>query len=372
MLDYEAVALPLSYRGVDKGLSRGTQKDFVIGLYSREEGISMTDKANTVCDLGERGLIRWFQDLITPYDEALLSGMEDAVAVPWDGYALVVNSDMLVGSTDVLPGMTASQIGWKAGVMGLSDLAAKGAAPLGIIVSLGLPKDTEANFAAALVGGLNSVIRDHGTYYLGGDTNQCLELVIDCTAFGKVPQGQLIRRKGASPEDIIAVTGEFGYTGALFEMALKGRKKPAKVVEEIREKALHPRARIPEGNALAKTNAVSAAIDSSDGLAWSLHEIAAASRVGFHIDNLPIPPICSKFATAHDLDVVDLALYGGEEFELVVTIPPGRWSKALQSVKKVGGNLIQIGKIVETPEKVLLMDGKERSIEPRGYEHFSE
>jgi thiamine monophosphate kinase len=62
----------------------------------------------------------------------------------------------------------------------------------------------------------------------------------------------------------------------------------------------------------------------------------------------------------------------GEEFELVVTIPPDRWSKALQAVKKVGGNLIQIGKIVEAPEKMLLMAGKERPIEPRGYEHFSE
>jgi len=70
----------------------------------------MTDKANTVRDLGERGLIRWFQDLITPFDEALLSGMEDAVAVPWDGNALVVNSDMLVASTDVLPGMTPAEI----------------------------------------------------------------------------------------------------------------------------------------------------------------------------------------------------------------------------------------------------------------------
>jgi thiamine-monophosphate kinase len=332
----------------------------------------MTEKANTVRNLGERGLIRWFQDLITPYDEALLSGMEDAVAVSWDENALVVNSDMLVASTDVLAGMTASEIGWKAGVMGLSDLAAKGATPLGVVVSLGLPKDTEVNFAAALVGGLNCVIREHGSYYLGGDTNQCLELVIDCTAFGRVPRGQLIRRKGAAPNDIIAVTGEFGYTGALFESVFNKRKKPAKLVEEIREKALHPRARLPEGIALAKANAVSAAIDSSDGLAWSLYEIASASRVGFQIETLPIPSICSKFATAHNLDVIDLALYGGEEFELIVTIPPDQWAKAHQAVKKVGGNLIPIGKIVEEPEKVLLMVGEERPIEPRGYEHFSE
>ena len=166
----------------------------------------MSKKGNTLRDIGERGLIRWFQDLITPYDKALLSGLEDAVAVPFNEDALVVNSDMLVESTDVLPGMTASEIAWKAGVMGLSDLAAKGATPLGVLISLGLPAEAEANFAAALVGGLNCVCREHETYYLGGDTNQCLELVIDCTAIGRVPQNQLMRRKGAKPGDLAGPT----------------------------------------------------------------------------------------------------------------------------------------------------------------------
>jgi len=331
----------------------------------------MSRNGKTVRDFGERGLIRWFQDLITPYDKALLSGMEDAVAVPVNDKALVVNSDMLVASTDVLPDMTADEIAWKAGVMGLSDLGAKGALPLGIVVSLGLPAETKANFAAALVGGLNCVSREHDTYYLGGDTNQCVELVIDCTAIGIVEQNHLIRRKGANPGDLIAVTGEFGYTGALFEAVLRGHKKPKKVVETIREKALRPRAHIKEGQALAKADAVSAAIDSSDGLAWSLHELSAASRVGFHIDALPIPPICIEFATSNDLDPVNLALYGGEEFELVVTVPPNRWKKAQEAIQKIGGNLIRIGKIADETEKILVIDDDHRVIKPHGFEHFS-
>jgi thiamine-monophosphate kinase len=331
----------------------------------------MSKKANTLRDLGERGIIRWFQDLITPYEGALLSGMEDAVAVPLNGEALVVNSDMLVESTDVLPGMSASEIAWKAGVMGLSDLAAKGAKPLGVIVSLGLPVDSQANFAAALVGGLNCVCREHETYYLGGDTNQSLELVIDCTAVGTVPQTHILRRNGAKPGDLIATTGEFGYTGALFEAILQGHSKPAKLVNRIRKHALSPRARIKEGQALAGTGIVSASIDSSDGLAWSLHELSAASRIGFRIDNLPIPDICKQFATANDLDPVDLALYGGEEFELVVTFPAEKWKLVSETVQQVGGSLIRIGEVVEEPEKALHMSGEEREIEPKGYEHFS-
>jgi thiamine-monophosphate kinase len=330
----------------------------------------MSKKTNTLRDIGERGLIRWFQDLITPYDKALLSGFEDAVAVPFNEEALVVNSDMLVESTDVLPGMTPSEIAWKAGVMGLSDLAAKGATPLGVIVSLGLPAETQANFAAALVGGLNCVLRDHETYYLGGDTNQCLELVIDCTAIGKVPQNQLMRRKGAKPGDLIATTGEFGYTGALFEALLRGHSEPAKLVDQIREKALRPRARIKEGKALAEAGVVSASIDSSDGLAWALHELAAANRVGFQIENLPVPKICTEFAEANSLDAIDFALYGGEEFELVITLPAKNWKKATKVVQQIGGTLTRIGEIVEEPQKVLRIDGEERIIEIKGYEHF--
>ncbi len=331
----------------------------------------MSKKANTLRDLGERGIIRWFQDLITPFEGALLSGMEDAVAVPLNGEALVVNCDMLVESTDVLPGMSANEIAWKAGVMGLSDLAAKGAKPLGVIVSLGLPVDSQVNFAAALVGGLNCVCREHETYYLGGDTNQSLELIIDCAAVGTVPQTQILRRNGAKPGDLIATTGEFGYTGALFEAILQGHSKPTKLVNRIRKHALSPRARIKEGQALASTGIVSASIDSSDGLAWSLHELSAASRVGFRIDNLPIPDICKQFAATNDLDPVDLALYGGEEFELVVTFPAKKWTIVSEMVQQVGGSLIRIGEVVEEPEKVLHMNGEEREIEPKGYEHFS-
>lgn len=332
----------------------------------------MTKRSGLVRHLGERRLIQWFQELITPYEKALLSGIEDAVAVSFNDDAIVVNSDMLVSSTDVLPGMTAREIAWKAGVMGLSDLAAKGALPWGILVSLGLPPDTDANFAAALVSGLNSVCREHDTYYLGGDTNQCLELVIDCTAFGSVPKKYLIRRSGARAGDIVAVTGEFGYTAALFKAVLNEQQKTIKLPTKIREKALHPTARIREGHALAIANLVSAAIDSSDGLAWSLHELANASRVGFQINSLPIPSLCLKFAAQNKLDAIDLALYGGEEFELVLTIPVEKWPEAQATIHNMNGQLFPIGKVVDDPEQMLIMNAEERVIEPKGYEHFSE
>ncbi len=328
------------------------------------------DEQATVSDVGERRLIKRFQKLITKSPDALLRGSEDAAAVEVDGQAIVVNTDMLVASTDALPGMTPEEISWKAGVMGLSDLAAKGATPLGILVSFGFPKEIEKAYVEALVSGLNLVCRKHDTYYLGGDTNQCSELVINCTAIGTSPRSQLLHRSGAKPGDIVAVTGEFGYTGALFKIVLERRKTPKRLMKQIRTKALQPRARLKEGSVLASAGAVTASIDSSDGLAWSLHEIALASKVGFHIDQLPIPKSCIEFAKQQKLDPNELALYGGEEFELIVTIPRTQWTKATQAIQKIRGQLLRIGTVTKDTETILTIDGIEREIEPRGYEHF--
>lgn len=324
----------------------------------------------TLSDVGERRLIQHFQQLITESPKALLKGSEDAAAVELDGRAIVVNTDMLVASTDVLPGMTPEEISWKAGVMGLSDLAAKGATPLGILVSFGFPKKIEKAYVEALVLGLNHVCQTHDTYYLGGDTNQCSELVINCTAVGTLPRNQLLHRSGAKPGDIVAVTGEFGYTGAFFKIALERYITSKRLMNKIRNKALQPRARLEVGRMLASTGVASASIDSSDGLAWSLHELALASRVGFHIDRLPIPQACIKFAKQHKLDANELALYGGEEFELVVTIPRSLWTKATQAVEKTKGQLLRIGTVTKETENILKIDRIERKIEAQGYEHF--
>jgi thiamine-monophosphate kinase len=329
-----------------------------------------TNERVTVGDVGERRLIQRFQRLITKSPKALLKGSEDAAAVEYDGQVIVANTDMLVASTDILPSMTSEEISWKAGVMGLSDLAAKGAIPLGILVSFGFPKEVEKDYVEALVIGLNYVCRKHDTYYLGGDTNQCAELVINCTAIGTSHPEQLLHRSGAKPGDIVAVTGKFGYTGALFKIVLERRIASKRLVNRIRSKALFPQARLKEGHILASTGVASASIDSSDGLAWSLHELALASKVGFQIDQLPIPQTCIKFAEQHKLDVHELALYGGEEYELVVTIPQSQWNTATQVVQRTGGQLLRIGSVTKESENILTIDSKERKIEPRGYEHF--
>ena len=131
-----------------------------------------------------------------------------------------------------------------------------------------------------------------------------------------------------------------------------------------------PQARLKEGLALSRSGAVSASIDSSDGLAWSLHEIGQMSDVGFTVNSVPVAEEVNRFAEFNHLDPLELALYGGEEYELVVTVKPKSWAAAAAAVEAVGGCLLPIGKATKDMAMLLDVNGEKRQIEPRGWEHF--
>ena len=125
-----------------------------------------------------------------------------------------------------------------------------------------------------------------------------------------------------------------------------------------------------EGLALAGSRAVSASIDSSDGLAWCLHELSAQSGVGFEVSSLPIADDVRQFAELNGLDAVELALYGGEEYELVVAVKPKLWNEAEAAVEAIGGKLLRIGEATKDKHVFLDVNGTKREVEARGYEHF--
>lgn len=282
----------------------------------------------------------------------------------------VIKTDMLVGKTDVPPSMNLWQAARKAVVMNISDLAAKGVKPIALLASIGIPRGFAKKDIEQIGKGLNAGAREYNAYVLGGDTNEASDLVISCTAFGIVEKRYLMKRSGAKPDDLVAVTGFFGKTSSGLKILLKGLTAPPDMRKELVNAVLMPQARLKEGLALAQTHAVTASIDSSDGLAWSLHEISRASNVGFAIDNLAVAREAEEFAKIHDLDPVELSLYGGEEYEIVVTLKHELWEKAKKATEQVGASLIKIGQV--TKEKTLLLRTKEKiiPIEARGWEHF--
>jgi len=282
----------------------------------------------------------------------------------------VLKTDMLVGKTDVPPSMSLRQAARKAVIMNISDLAAKGVKPKAILASIGIPRGYTKKDIQQIGKGLNAGAREYDAYLLGGDTNEASDLVISCSLLGICEKQHLMRRSGARPRDLVAVTGLFGKTASGLKILLENLSAPTKIRKEFVDAVLMPQARLKEGLALAKTNAITASIDSSDGLAWSLHELSRASNVGFVIDNPPVAPEVKKFAKIHDLNPRDLSLYCGEEYELVVTIQQGLWEKAEKAVGRIGGTLTKIGRV--TKEKSLLLKREEETIpiEARGWEHF--
>jgi thiamine-monophosphate kinase len=286
------------------------------------------------------------------------------------GKLVVLKTDMLVDKTDAPPGMSLWQTARKAVVMNVSDFAAKGVKPIVALVALGLPRHLTENDIKKVGAGLNAGAREYDMYIIGGDTGEASNVVIAVSMFGVTEKNALTLRSGARPGDLIAVTGLFGKTSAGLRILVDDLKAPGKIRKTLVDSVLMPAARLKEGLALAETRAVSASIDSSDGLAWSLHEIAKSSHVGICIDQLPTAEECKTFAVCNNLDSTELTLYGGEEYELVLTVKPSRWKIAEKAVKNAGGHLLGIGKVTSEKGVVLEVGARQVPIEARGYEHF--
>ena len=321
---------------------------------------------NSVEELGERKIIDIILNCLEPMPKMPVPFGDDVSAVDiGHGKLAVIKTDMLVDKTDMPPSMSLWQAARKAVVMNISDLAAKGVKPIALLASIGVPRSFTKEDIEQIGKGLNAGAREYGAYILGGDTNEASDLVISCVAFGVAEKKRLMLRSGAEPSDVVAVTDVFGKTAAGLKILLQHLSASSRLKKTLVDAVLMPRARLKEGLALAQTDAITASIDSSDGLAWSLHEISKASNVGFLVDNLPVADEARRFAEKHGLDPVELCLYGGEEYELVVTVKPKLWEKA-----KKATSLIRIGLV--TKERTLLLEEKGRRIpiEPRGWEHF--
>ena len=321
-------------------------------------------------ELGERKIIELILECLDQMPNMQLPFGDDASAVDYGTNKLaVINMDMLVRKTDVPKTMSIWQAARKAVIMNISDLAAKGAQPQVILASIGIPPNMTKKDIQQIGKGLNAGAREYNAYILGGDTNEASDIVISCMALGVCYKNHLIKRNGAEPGDYLATTGSFGKTAAGLKILMNGLSEP-KNSEELVESVLMPKARVKEGVALAQSKVASSSIDSSDGLAWSLHELSQASNVGFRLDKVPIESEAERFAELHGFDLLELALYGGEEYELLVTVKPKLWQTAQKAVENVGGNLTKLGQATEDTQILLKTDEKTIVIEARGWQHF--
>lgn len=270
---------------------------------------------------------------------------------------------MLVASTDVPPGMDAWQIARKSIVSCVSDLAAKGVKPHAAMISLGMPKNCTRPYVEGLARGFAGASKEFEVKIVGGDTNEAAGLVIDCSMIGfanKIPT-----RGGARPGDAVVVSGMFGLPPAGLAILMRNAAAAGAFRKQAADSVLFPEPRQRFGLALAKY--FSSSIDSSDGLAVSLYELAGQSKADIAVHNIPVADGVEKFAQENSIDLHELVFHGGEEYEIVATIPIAKLRQAEAAAKRAKVGLQIIGRVKRGVGNVFV--GK-KLLENRGYVHF--
>jgi thiamine-monophosphate kinase len=265
---------------------------------------------------------------------------------------------MLVESTDVLKQMIPWQIARKSIVSSVSDMSAKGiSSPFYSLISLGIPRTWTKNKIKNLVLGFKKASKEFGITFLGGDTNESKELVIDCVLLGfRKSNFDIPKRSGAIEGDLIIVSGEFGYSSAGLNILLNNSKADGNFKKKAVKSVLRPLPRQKFGKVLC--DYFTSSIDSSDGLSTSLYELANQSKVDFLIDNLPMPGGLEVFSKTNSIDLHDLIFNGGEEYEIVATVKRSMMKKINTISKKFGLKVIVIGQVKSGRGRVFVKSKK--------------
>jgi thiamine-monophosphate kinase len=258
---------------------------------------------------------------------------------------LVLKCDMLVESTDVPTGMRPWQIARKSIVACVSDLSAKGVKPPYIcVISIGVPTKYSKSEIKELANGFKKASKEFGVKIVGGDTNKSSELIIDCNIVGFLDYDiRVPKRNGAKPGDLIICSGKFGYSASGLKILMRNAKAKGQFRKNAVLSVIRPKPQQRFGIYLAKY--FSSSIDSSDGLAISLYELARQSKVNFFVDHIPAVNGIKEFAKKNHLDDKSLVFYGGEEYEIVATIPQANLERARSLTKRSKLKLYVIGRV---------------------------
>jgi thiamine-monophosphate kinase len=319
--------------------------------------------------MGEFELIeRYFAAVGAQRPDVVLGVGDDAalLKVP-PGHELVACTDTLVNGRHFPDGFDATDIGWRALAVNLSDLAAMGAEPAWATLALTLPALDE-EWLDGFVAGFAALATAHGVALVGGDTTRG-PLTITVQALGSVPAGRAIRRRGAHPGDLVYVTGWPGDAAAGLAL-LQGRLGGAGADRAALElKFRRPEPRVAFGAHLR--GVASACIDVSDGLAGDLGRLVAASGVGAVVRAPELPLSRALFALAGEARARDFALGGGDDYELLFTVPPAARAALAQLSAGAGAPACHcIGEIV-SGRGVRVVGEKGDLALPRGWDHFA-
>ncbi len=324
--------------------------------------------------LGEFGLIREIERWITPSDPDLIQGIGDDVAVVQFGRKyLLLTTDVLIEDVHFMRSWTNPYLlGKKSLAVNLSDIAAMGGIPKYFLISIGVPQTLSFTFISSFYRGLKEEAKKFNVDLIGGDTSLSEKLMINICLIGKGERGKLIFRKGAEVGDDLYVSGTLGDAalGLKFLEDKRMKKKPKGLIE----RHLAPTPRIELGQALAQQRLAHAMIDISDGLLSDTQHLLEESRVGARIweERLPLSKNYFRWVRRYSREPYQLALRGGEDYELLFTAPKKVRTKISSLSHSLGLPVTCIGEILPENEGLQLIhrNGKIQVPTQLGFDHF--
>jgi thiamine-monophosphate kinase len=323
---------------------------------------------------GEDRLIARLFAPVATHPGALSLTDDCGVVTPPPGHDLVLTTDAVIAGVHFYEDDPPHAIGGKAMRVNLSDLAAKGATPLGFLVSLALPKEIGEDWLIGFAEGLRGDADRYACPLFGGDTVRTSgPLMVSVSMFGSVPQGTMVRRAGAKPGDRIFVSGSIG-DGALGLLLRRNSGKDWKVSaadrQHLSDRYLLPQPRTALAESV-RTHA-SAAMDVSDGLAGDLAKLCRVSHVAASVEAARIPlSHTARALVAADPSLLETALTGGDDYEIVCTVPPQKADSFGAAAVKAGVTVTEVG-VIEAGQgaRFLGVDGVPLTFSQASFSHF--
>lgn len=328
-------------------------------------------------EIGEFGFIERFahrfEGLLTPSSMGI---GDDCAVLPYDeNFDLVVTTDMLMEDIHFLRDkISPFDLGYKSLAVNLSDIAAMGAMPFGSFLSIAIPESVEVEYLDLLMDGYHNLSKEFSVPLMGGDTTRSPDkIVLNITALGKVAKGKAKLRSGAQSGDIIAVSGQLGNSAAGLKIIMNNlpQDENTPFLVDCHNK---PTAHIDEGIWLGKQKGVNAMMDVSDGIASDLKHILKSSGKGaeINLDSLPLSENLKLFCSDNNLDAIELATSGGEDYCLLLTIDKSHFTSIAENFKQeFNKDIFPLGRITGGSGITYTLNGNKIEYLKGGFNHFS-
>ncbi len=336
-------------------------------------------------EIGEFGFIERFKP---HFEDLLIGGVigigdDCAIISANDQEDWIVTTDLLMEDVHFLrDAITPFQLGYKSLAVNLSDIAAMGGEPIASFLSIAIPNDLNVEYLDEFMRGYHDLSAKYKTALLGGDTTKSLKhLAINVVVIGKCAKGKACKRSDAKPGDVVCVTGNLGDSAGGLQVLLEKLNDVCRNTHEnsvfnaLLQKHHMPEPQIKEGLFLARQEGVNAMMDISDGIASDLKHILKASKMSgeVQLDFIPISDSLSQLSKEQNWDTLKMAVSGGEDYELLLTVASDRFQEIQEKFEKEFNKpLMKIGSIKQGGKPLIhwVKDGKEINMSAHGFNHF--